>query len=676
MSNIIHIFITVTSLAIINGLQQARVLETYKLHLCTRPCIVNRPQNCYYDFYLELYFTLTKACYDCPFNKTDCLRPHCVPADGVPRAIMTVNRMLPGPSIHVCQGDQVIVNVINDLGGGEGTSIHWHGILQHGSQHMDGVSLLTQCPIATKSTFEYRFNAENAGTHFWHAHSSLQRMDGVFGAFVIRQPNEFEPHLGLYEEDLPEHTLIVHDWLNELSISRFAWHQHAGGDNKPRSILINGKGVLQEFFDPLDNTTMYTPVEIFHVTRGQRYRFRTISNGLLNCPIQISVDSHNLTMIASDGSPFQKRDVEFFNIFAGERFDFVLHASLPIANYWIRAIGLADCAVKHAKQIAILRYVGAPDENPTEIFTWNDTYRRGKQLNPWNMKGTEELIPVTELVSLLTNQTALKKVPDKQYYLAMDFNKIDNYLFQDPTYYPLHAVEQTKHVYMPQINHVSLKLPPSPPLSQYADLNEDIFCNHETVMPKNCSEEYCECVFRLHVNVSDVVEIVIIDEGVTFNANHPMHLHGHQFFVVGMDKFGDSTSLEEVKRLDKEGQIKRNLGTAIAKDTVTVPDGGYTILRFHADNPGFWFFHCHIEFHVDIGMGIIIQVGNKEDFPKVPKGFPKCGNWQFSGYSEVNDTLKITPCVNGVSVQKVYLSLIYMTYFVTIIHSFIPMPAL
>jgi len=44
------------------------------------------------------------------------------------------------------------------------------------------------------------------------------------------------------------------------------------------------------------------------------------------------------------------------------------------------------------------------------------------------------------------------------------------------------------------------------------------------------------------------------------------------------------------------------------KDTVTVPDGGYSMVRFRADNPGYWFFHCHITFHAEIGMGLILKV--------------------------------------------------------------------
>jgi len=56
-------------------------------------------------------------------------------------------------------------------------------------------------------------------------------------------------------------------------------------------------------------------------------------------------------MIASDGHAFEKTDTQSFNIFAGERYDFVINASLPVGNYWVRVRGLADCGVKQAKQV-------------------------------------------------------------------------------------------------------------------------------------------------------------------------------------------------------------------------------------------------------------------------------------------------------------------------------------
>ena len=61
---------------------------------------------------------------------------------------------------------------------------------------------------------------------------------------------------------------------------------------------------------------------------------------------------------------------------------------------------------------------------------------------------------------------ALKEVPDKKFYLAMDFNEIDNFRFQVPGLNPMSAVVQRMHMYSTQINHISFRLPPVPPLSQ------------------------------------------------------------------------------------------------------------------------------------------------------------------------------------------------------------------
>lgn len=83
-----------------------------------------------------------------------------------------------------------------------------------------------------------------------------------------------------------------------------------------------------------------------------------------------------------------------------------------------------------------------------------------------------------------------------------------------------------------------------------------------------------------------VVELVFIDEGFAYDANHPLHLHGYSFRVVAMERMGRNVTVEEVKNRDAKGLIKRNLLNPPLKDTVTVPDGGYTIVRFLATNPG------------------------------------------------------------------------------------------
>jgi hypothetical protein len=60
------------------------------------------------------------------------------------------------------------------------------------------------------------------------------------------------------------------------------------------------------------------------------------------------------------------------------------------------------------------------------------------------------------------------------------------------------------------------------------------------------------------------------------------------------------------------------------KDTIIVPTGGYVVIRFKANNPGAWFFHCHIDLHNTNGMGmVLLEASNK--YPPAPTGFPRCG---------------------------------------------------
>lgn len=69
---------------------------------CSRICQTNSTaRTCYYEFKVEKYFSMSKACFDCPKVVTDCHRRDCIPADGVERMLTVINRQMPGPGIHV-----------------------------------------------------------------------------------------------------------------------------------------------------------------------------------------------------------------------------------------------------------------------------------------------------------------------------------------------------------------------------------------------------------------------------------------------------------------------------------------------------------------------------------------------------------------------------------------------
>ena len=75
------------------------------------------------------------------------------------RNVITVNGIVPGPTIEVYEGTEVVVTIVNTLEN-EATTIHFHGMYQRGTPWMDGVSGVSQCAVLPSSSFTYRFIAE------------------------------------------------------------------------------------------------------------------------------------------------------------------------------------------------------------------------------------------------------------------------------------------------------------------------------------------------------------------------------------------------------------------------------------------------------------------------------------------------------------------------------------
>ena len=52
-------------------------------------------------------------------------------------------------------------------------------------------------------------------------------------------------------------------------------------------------------------------------------------------------------------------------------------------------------------------------------------------------------------------------------------------------------------------------------------------------------------------------------------------------------------------------------------------DKGWLHIRFVADNPGVWLFHCHTAWHLLFGQSLAFVVA-PEKIPSEPSGLPKC----------------------------------------------------
>ncbi|KAL6420067.1 hypothetical protein ACFW04_011924 [Cataglyphis niger] len=117
--------------------------------------------------------------------------------------------------------------------------------------------------------------------------------------------------------------------------------------------------------------------------------------------------------------------------------------------------------------------------------------------------------------------------------------------------------------------------------------------------------------------------------------NHPFHLHGYSFCVMYAGQFVNALNKNDITNKDVMKEIEAHMARlqngyythCSPKDTVIVPNTGFTILRFKADNPGWWFFHCHFTWHTATGMNVVLHVGTSYDLPPVPPNFPKCNNW-------------------------------------------------
>ena len=96
--------------------------------------------------------------------------------------------------------------------------------------------------ITCLCTHRYQWLAGNEGTHFWHAHTGLQKIDGLYGSIVIRQPPSKDPNSNLYDYDLTTHVVLLSDWFHENAAERFPGRLAVNTGQAPESVLINGKG--------------------------------------------------------------------------------------------------------------------------------------------------------------------------------------------------------------------------------------------------------------------------------------------------------------------------------------------------------------------------------------------------------------------------------------------------
>ena len=142
---------------------------------------------------------------------------------------LTMPGAFPGPTVEARSGDRLIIHVRNNLTDEQGLSIHWHGLFMRNANDMDGTLGLTQSAIPQGGAMKYEFEIadDQCGTFWYHAHSQLQRADGLYGGLIIHCPvngtaRTDDKHIQFESEQL----LLLGDWYHRPAKEVLAWYHH------------------------------------------------------------------------------------------------------------------------------------------------------------------------------------------------------------------------------------------------------------------------------------------------------------------------------------------------------------------------------------------------------------------------------------------------------------------
>ncbi|RZC42614.1 laccase-like, partial [Asbolus verrucosus] len=461
-------------------------------------------------------------CEECTFNFTNW------------KEIIAVNRQIPGPSIQICQNDVLVVDVTNKIPE-HSLTVHWRGQPNNEAPYMDGVPLITQCPIPSYTTFQYKFRVSSPGTHLYHAFSDQDRSRGLLGALIVRQPDRIDPLRKYYDIDSKHHIILI-------------------SETSDKTLLINGR-------DPFPTGAA---LSIFNVKRNKRYRFRVAyTGGKLGCPVTLSIDNHLIKIIALDGNPISPSVADSIILSKGERVDFVLKTNQDTNDYFLR---VKSC---DGNGLALINYEGSRkgrDDRDKELKNDErsfDTALCESKIGRVCLGGVKSLQKIPE---------QLKKQPEKVMYLSFG-SRIVNV-----------NGEFSSRVY--GINNLTFSYPSSPLLTQLSQISLSSVCDEVNVPEKCLGKDVCECVHVEYVRLGSSTEIILINQDIS-DEEHVFHLHGYRFYVVGFRQFDDAPVAEEIKLLDQQNVLfKRNFNNPILKDTIRVSKNSVVGLRFLADNPG------------------------------------------------------------------------------------------
>ncbi|KAG5292516.1 iron transport multicopper oxidase FET3 [Histoplasma ohiense] len=461
---------------------------------------------------------------------------------------------------------------------------------------MDGTTGVTQCAINPGESFLYDFNISDSqsGTYWYHAHSGLQRADGLYGGLVIHRPTtkairgiqspSTESDILKYDYQ-KEILLLVGDWYHRPANDVLKWYMRAasyGNEPVPDSILINGAGrfdcAMAVPARPIDCSSENLMPHLI-VDPSWSYRVRVVNTGsLAGVSLRFSQGYIRLTHVDGGLEAQQLMQSRTPNsksigvVYPGQRVDFILR--LPQNSRAKSSLTVEldpECFKYPNPALSSVQAFPIYSTNPNIIKPYNP--------QPLFLPSNAH-INLTQISSSSTLLSGLAPEAQRTYVI----------------YTKISQMSKNQNVPFGYFNHTSWRPQSDPPYPLVA------------LDPRHWDKNQ----FTISTGSEPVwVDLVVnnLDEGA-----HPFHLHGHNFFVVTLHSafrgWGSYNPFNPDQQHQQYRPTSHDLSRALLRDTVQIPQRGHAVLRFRADNPGIWLFHCHVLWHLASGMAMVFDVMN------------------------------------------------------------------
>ncbi|MGB5827519.1 MAG: copper resistance system multicopper oxidase [Pseudomonas mandelii] len=499
---------------------------------------------------------------------------------GNPRTAMAINGGIPGPLLRWREGDTVTLRVRNKLK--VDTSIHWHGILL--PANMDGVPGLSFHGIEPGGLYVYQFTVRQNGTYWYHSHSGFQEQSGVYGPLVIdaKEPEPFQ-----YDRD---YVVMLTDWTDETAVGLMK-------TLKKQSDYYNyNKRTVGDFIHDVSergwgatvaDRTMWAemkmnPTDIADVSGatytylmngqapdmnwtgvfrpGEKLRLRFI-NGSAMSYFDVRIPGLKMTVVAADGLHIKPVSVDEFRIAVAETFDVIVEPTEAAYTLFAQSMdrtGFARGTL--ATKPGLLAPIPALDPRP--LVTMDDMGMGGMDhssigdmagMDHSSMAGMQSH-PETEKDNPLVDMQAMStspKLDDPGLGLRNNGRRVLTYSDLRSTFEDPDGREPGRTIELHLTGH----------MEKFAwSFNGVKFADAEP----------------LRLKYGERVRIVLVNDTMM---THPIHLHGMW------------SDLE-----DENGEFM------VRKHTIDMPPGSRRSYRVTADALGRWAYHCHLLYHMEMGM--------------------------------------------------------------------------